>query len=127
LKYLLDVNALVGWAHQSSPHHQPLHSWTINAGISAADFATCVITELGFVRVSMLRFQLDLPAAVAALAGLKAVAGGYLDRLPPPHFPPWAKTAAHTTDAYLCQLAAVHGCKLATFDHGINDPAVLRL
>ena len=127
MKYLLDVNALVGWAHQGPPHYPSFHRWKISDGITPADFATCAITELGFVRVSMLRFQFDLPAAVTALAGLKAVAGGCLDHLPPPVFPPWAKTAADTTDGYLCQLAAAHGCKLATFDHGIRDPAVLRL
>jgi hypothetical protein len=75
----------------------------------------------------MLRFGHDLPAAVCALGVLKSEIGHYLDGLPPPSFPPWATTAAHTTDAYLCQLAAAYGCQLATFDHGIRDPAVLRL
>ena len=127
MTYLLDVNALLGWAHPLSPHHPPFHRWKTSAGLTPADFATCALTELGFVRVTMQAFHYTLPQAVTQLAALKSQAGLYLDRLPPPHFPPWAMTAAHTTDAYLCQLAAAHGCKLATFDHGIRDPAVLRL
>jgi predicted nucleic acid-binding protein len=130
VRYLLDVNALIGWAYPGSPHYPAFHGWKNRAGVSAADFATCALTELGFVRVSMQRFQLGLPAAAATLARLKAdigMPGHFLDHLPSPVFPVWATTAAHTTDAYLCQLAAAHGCQLATFDHGIRDPAVLRL
>ena len=130
MKYLLDVNALIGWAYPGSPHYLSFHRWKSSAGISPADFATCAITELGFVRVSMLKFQLTLPDAVAILARLKADIGTldhFIDRLPPPVFPPWATAEGHTTDAYLCQVARAHGCQLATFDHGIRDPAVLRL
>ncbi|MEI6862069.1 MAG: PIN domain-containing protein [Verrucomicrobiota bacterium] len=125
MKYLLDVNALIGWAHQGSPHYLAFHRWKKN--IVAGELATCAITELGFVRVSILKFGHDLPAAVAALAVLKGEIGHFLTPLPPPVFPPWATTAAHTTDAYLCQIAAAHGLRLATFDRGIRDRAALPL
>jgi len=123
MKYLLDVNALIAWAHQGSPHAVPFHRWKKNVG--AGDLATCAITELGFVRVSMLSFQLDLPAAAGALAVLKAEIGHFLPALPPPVFPPWVTSHRHTTDAYLCQVAAIHGVRLATFDTDIRDRIAL--
>jgi predicted nucleic acid-binding protein len=125
MKYLLDVNALLAWAHPGSPHASSFHRWKKN--VPAGELATCAITELGFVRVSLLIFHLDLPAAVRALTVLKTEIGHFLTALPPPAYPSWVTTHRHTTDAYLCQVAAAHGFRLATFDRDIRDRTALLL
>jgi len=119
MKYLLDVHALLAWAHQGSPHFTPFHRWKKN--IARGDLATCAITELGFVRVSLVTFELDLLSAVSTLALLKKEIGHFIPDLPSPIYPSWVTNHRHTTDAYLCQVAAVHGLKLATFDRAIRD------
>lgn len=125
MKYLLDVNALIAWAHPDADGHASFHRW--KKLVPPDELATCAITELGFVRISMARFRYTLAQAEQELSGLKREIGHYLDHLPVPVFPVWVTAHSHTTDAYLCQVARAHGCKLATFDHGIRDPAVLRL
>jgi hypothetical protein len=47
---LLDVNALVALAWDSHMHHATMRTWF--AANSAGGWATCPITESGFVRVS---------------------------------------------------------------------------
>jgi len=123
MKYLLDVNALLAWAHPSSPHHARFHRW--KKSVPAADLSTCAITELGFVRVSMQHFGFDLSMSARMLAALKSDIGHFLDVLPPPQLPAWSMHPAQTTDAYLCQVATTHGVKLVTFDTGIRDRAAL--
>lgn len=47
--WLLDVNALLGCAWKSHANHVALLRWLLQVG----DWATCPITESGFVRISM--------------------------------------------------------------------------
>jgi len=119
MKYLLDVNALLAWCHVRSQHNVKFHNWAAKAGYE--NFWTCVIVELGFLRVSMHIYGHSLAEAQNALAQIKQKAGGYIADAPSPNLAPWAATAAKTTDAYLCQLARAHGMHLATFDNGIKD------
>ena len=65
MRYLLDVNALVAWAHVNSEHHSAFHGWVKRAG--AENLCTCAHAELGFLRVSMQVFGFSLPMAAAAL------------------------------------------------------------
>jgi predicted nucleic acid-binding protein len=120
VNYLLDINALLAWEHQSSSHHAIFHAWSKRTGNSS--LWTCAHTELGFLRVSMQVFSYSLPQASAALASLKENAGGFLATAPSPRLPSWAANPAKTSDAYLTQLARENGMKLGTFDAGIKDP-----
>ncbi len=50
-RYLLDVNVLVALAWPTHMHHATAHAWFSQHGSRA--FATCTLTQLGFVRISM--------------------------------------------------------------------------
>ena len=121
--YLLDVNALLALAHTRHADHSNAKRW-LGSLPEDADFATCAITELGFVRVSVLaKLQPDVSAAKIALASLKA--SGVLpfrfltDDLGADALPAYVQTPAATTDGHLLALAKRHGAVLATFDTGI--------
>jgi hypothetical protein len=117
VKFLLDVNALLAWRHPAAASHGVFHAWAARAGLGA--LATCAHSELGFLRVSMQAFGHSKAEAEKALAAIKRDAGGFVDVAPSPRLAPWATTAARTSDAYLEQVAASAGLKLATFDRGI--------
>ncbi|WP_404422300.1 type II toxin-antitoxin system VapC family toxin [Nibricoccus sp. IMCC34717] len=117
MKYLLDVNALLAWRHARAPMHRQFHAWVAKVGV--ANLATCAHVELGFLRVSMQVFGYTLPEAQAALREMKTHLTVFIEHAPSPSLSPWAKTAAQTSDAYLAQLAAANGLKLATFDKKI--------
>jgi predicted nucleic acid-binding protein len=119
MNYLLDVNALVAWRHQRSPHHHGFHAWAGRVG--AKHLRTCALGELGFMRVSMQVFGYTLAQAQAAAEKLRRESGGFVEAAPAPRLAAWATTPARTSDAYLVQVAATHGLKLATFDAGILD------
>jgi len=122
MKYLLDVSALVAMFHTNHPHHARFHTW--GAKQSAEDMASCVISDLGFIRISMSAYGWDMPKAEATLAAMKKRdVTGYIDTLPAPSLARWVLSHRQTTDAYLCQLAAANGMMLATFDSGIKDAA----
>jgi predicted nucleic acid-binding protein len=120
--YLLDVNALLAWRHARAPHHEPFHTWAARVG--GESLRTCAHVELGFIRVSMQVFGYSLAQAHDALAAMKSESGGFIESAPSPKLADWAATPARTSDAYLTQLAAANGLKLATFDRSITDPVV---
>ncbi|RXK55285.1 hypothetical protein ESB00_05140 [Oleiharenicola lentus] len=120
--YLLDVNALLAWEHGNSPHHAAFHAWVRQVG--RANLRTCAHSELGFLRVSMQVFGYNLSQATTALTELKKHAGGFVATAPSPQLPPWASTAAKTSDGYLAQIARENKMRLATLDAGIKDPVV---
>ncbi|TQN41397.1 hypothetical protein FHU33_0765 [Blastococcus colisei] len=121
---LLDVNALVALAWDSHVHHVAIRSWF---STNAADgWATCPVTESGFVRVSsnrtVLPSALGTAAAREVLTGLRS-AGVHrfladdvsmVDADVP-------ATAGHrqVTDAHLLTLARRRGVRLVTFDAGL--------
>ena len=122
MKYLMDVNTLVAWHHTiPTDKHTRIHEWRRRANPLLV--STCAICELGFVRISMSAYGYDREMAQRALERLKRDMPGYIDSLPSPVFAQWVLSHKHTTDAYLCQLAAANGMKLATFDAGIKDAA----
>ncbi len=123
MNYLLDVNALIGWHHADSPHHQPFHAWADTVGRS--NLHTCASVELGFIRVSMQVFSYTLEQAQLALAATKAECGGFVASAPSPRLATWATSAGRTTDAYLAQLAAANHLTLATFDRRIPASAFI--
>jgi predicted nucleic acid-binding protein len=124
VKYLLDVNALIALKHARSPHHQTCRSWVIKQGIES--LATCALTELSFIRVSMAAFGVSLPDAQKDLAELKTKIRGFVEKNPSPILPPWSTHAGQTTDAYLLQLAKSAALDLATFDTGIPGAVLIK-
>ena len=125
---LLDVNVLVALAWPNHVHHAAARSWFGQERQSG--WATCSLTEAGFVRVSC------NPAAVRhTIAPLDAIALlGRLTRLGSHEFWPldWSiaklpETIANrlqgyrqVTDAMLLAAAIRRGGRLATLDGGIK-------
>lgn len=72
----------------------------------------------------MQAFGYTLDEAQDALRDMKQHVGGFIETAPSPDLPVWATTAAHTSDAYLVQLATSKGFRLATFDRHIRDSSV---
>ncbi|HDQ13869.1 MAG TPA: PIN domain-containing protein [Sediminispirochaeta sp.] len=124
---LPDVNVLIALSWRNHIHHSPALSWF--SSWRENFFATCPITESGFVRLSMnphvvgeaVSFQL-------AMSALKV----YLDH-PKHRF--WAADEdfyslvrdlpvsgyRQTTDAYLLALAVKNGGRLVSFDRRLAE------
>jgi predicted nucleic acid-binding protein len=124
VKYLLDVNALMGLGFSKHAFHERIENWL--ASVGRADLATCAITELGFVRIlaQLPDHEITVESAQEMLALLKAtslasftflVDDAGVDRLPK-----WVKHAKQTTDGHLVSLAHAHGAVLATLDRKIH-------
>lgn len=121
---LLDVNVLVALAWDSHVHHARVREWfAVNA---SHGWATCPVTESGFVRVSTNPKALASPIGMAdaqrVLAALRAVGAHHFlvddvslvdDDIPP--------IAGHrqVTDAHLLTLARRRGVRLVTFDAAV--------
>jgi predicted nucleic acid-binding protein len=126
MKHLLDVNALVALGFLQHEFHERVTRWLRAPGTRRdAEFATCSITELGFVRVLAQAPQYDLTISQARTLLLRIKASSYLkfefipDDQDISHLPSWVRTPKQTTDGHLAQLAKAHGAVLATFDRGI--------
>ena len=132
---LLDVNFLVALAWPNHIAHARAVTWFMeNTG---TPFATCPITEAGFVRISMNPLIVTEHAALQAVLGLL---GLYRNKYKHVFWPddldvtealvPFTGISGHRqiTDAYLVSLASSHGGRLVTFDSGIEAiiPAELR-
>ena len=132
--WLLDVNMLLALCDPRHMHHEPAHRWFAEKGKSA--WATCPITENGFIRIASHPSYPNSPGGVHCAAGLLRKfcgSGGH-------HF--WSDTVSltdeslfrfgrhlspsQTTDVYLLGLAVKHGGKLATLDNSIPTSVVLR-
>lgn len=129
---LLDVNVLVALFDPDHVHHDVAHDWFAHSG--RAGWATCPLTEAGFVRVlsnpayggTMVR-----PADLAERLRRFCASGGHV-------FWPDAVSLVDAslydlsrvagfrqlTDVYLVGLAHTRGGVLATFDRGIPVTAV---
>jgi hypothetical protein len=125
---LLDVNVLVALAWPNHVHHAAAHTWF--AGQRSRGWATCPLTESGFVRVSsnprltsdarrpaeaieLLRRMVTLPGHAfwgdeTSLATSPHVAGERLIGY------------RQVTDAHLLAVALAHEGRVATFDRGLR-------
>ncbi len=127
MNFLLDVNALVAWGWTDHVHHLRVDFWMKGLLSSPHDLAvTTSISEIGFVRVSVLRNPGATDVALAAhkLDELLKFVGKKHRFLPDDlssrrDFPAWCTSPKHTTDAHLLALAEKHGLQLATLDTGI--------
>jgi toxin-antitoxin system PIN domain toxin len=135
---LLDVNALVALVWDSHVHHAVIRGWFSKNGRQG--WATCPITESGFVRVSsnpkVLPSPIGVETARGALTALRAVSGHQFliddvsitdDDVP--------RIVGHrqVTDAHLLTLARRRGFRLVTFDNALvklaasHDVELLRI
>ena len=129
---LLDVNVLVALFDPDHVHHDLAHDWFADRG--ASGWATCPVTENGFVRVvTHPAYHPDPPRPAVVIDRLrKFCASGHH------HFWPdavslrdesvfvTANLANHRqlTDVYLLGLAKKMGGRLVTFDRTLRVSAV---
>jgi toxin-antitoxin system PIN domain toxin len=128
---LLDLNILTALLWPAHEHHDAAHRWF--TARSRARWATCSLTQLGFVRIiSNPAFSRD------ALAPAKAVALLAENLAHPAHefwtedlqvpaavkgIEPALQGHRQVTDAYLLALASRHKGLLASFDRGLRTLA----
>lgn len=126
---LLDVNVLIALTWPHHVHHNAATSWF--AGVRRDGWATCPLTEAGFVRVSC--NPSAVKQSVTVLDAMSLL--GRVQRLESHTF--WAMEHSiaalppgilsriqgyrQITDALLLGLAARHGGRLATFDTGMAN------
>lgn len=118
---LLDVNALVALAWDSHVHHATMRAWF--GAHASHGWATCPVTESGFVRVSsnpvVLPSAIGVDAAREVLSALRAHGGHrFLSddvSLSDGDVPAMAGYR-QVTDAHLLTLARRRGMRLLTFD-----------
>jgi toxin-antitoxin system PIN domain toxin len=122
---LLDINALVALAWDSHVHHARMRSWF--AEHSSRGWATCPLTESGFVRVSSnpkaLPVSIGIDAARAVLSALRALDGHQFltddVSLSDSDVPP-ITGYRQVTDAHLLTLARRRAMRLVSFDGGVQ-------
>ncbi|MDZ7669431.1 MAG: type II toxin-antitoxin system VapC family toxin [Gammaproteobacteria bacterium] len=125
---LLDVNVLVALTWPTHVHHLAARTWFDRE--SAAGWATCPITQLGFVRVSSnpkaIPDAVRPQQAIAMFQQMTRLPGHrfWPDDVPVTATGPFASLSLvghrQVTDAYLVALARHHGGKLATLDRGVS-------
>lgn len=130
--YLLDVNLLLALTDPTHIHHEVAHRWFVDTG--AAAWATCPLTENGFVRVASHPRYPNRPGGVSTTITILR----RLCRVNGHHFwsedlsirdvlgPDTTITHAQVTDAFLLGLAIHRGGKLATLDQHVPIAAVQR-
>lgn len=125
------MNALVALAWPNHVHHGRAQRWF--AGARAAGWATCPLTESGFVRVSSNTRAIPdarTPGEAIDLLGKLRRLGEHTfwhDDVSPVHDAagifPRVVGYRQVTDAHLLSLATARGGVLATFDPGLPDLA----
>jgi predicted nucleic acid-binding protein len=112
--WLLDVNVLLGCGWKSHADHPALLGWLLQID----DWATCPLTESGFIRISMTTaYQAAFEDARKSLATLRALRGHrFLSDDVDAALLPVLSSYKDTTDAHLVTPAKRHGLKLATLD-----------
>jgi predicted nucleic acid-binding protein len=126
VRYLLDINVLLALAHTGHTLHPKAIGWYALAAKSAAGFHTCSITELGFVRISVVTgLQPDIDAAKQALDALKSSSKVRFELVPDDvgvaQLPAFVKKPQSVTDGHLSELARKNSLRLVTLDRGIPN------
>ena len=131
---LLDVNVLLAVAWPIHQHHSAALRWLERE--ARAGWATCALTELGFVRLSsnpaFTRQAVTPPEAIELLGRLRGFGKHrFLDALPSVDVLASLPLAGHQqlTDAFLVKTAELHRGMLVTFDRGavVHDPSRKRV
>lgn len=126
MRYLLDINALIALAHTGHVFHARASNWFLSVAATARGFHTCSITEIGFVRVSVITgLQPDIITARQALDALKSSSRIRFELIPDDvgvaQLPAFVKRPQAITDGHLLELARKNSMQLATFDQGIPN------
>jgi uncharacterized protein len=126
VKFLLDVNALLAFCLREHAFHSRVARWMKHVSTQGGTgFATCAITEIGFLRVSSRQSVYGYPIqqAKSLLAQLKRTPGldfAFIsDDQGIEDLPNWVTGADQITDGHLSELARSHGALLATLDERI--------
>jgi hypothetical protein len=125
LTSLPDVNVLLALAWGNHPHHEAAHQWF--AAESSSGWGTCLLTQSGFVRLSVnpqvVKTSIGCREAIALLEAIIAhPRHNYYGSAPPLTETPFAELARkivghrQVADATLLHIAKAHGLKLVTFD-----------
>ncbi|MCI0357773.1 MAG: PIN domain-containing protein [Planctomycetaceae bacterium] len=133
MTYLLDVNVLVALFDSAHVHHEAAHRWFASSAM--ASWATCPITENGFIRVvSNPAYPTAIATPEEANARLRSFCAGpghvfwpdELSLMDRGRFD-LSRLQGHQqiTDVYLAGLAERNGGKLATFDASIPTAAIV--
>ncbi|HVV51893.1 MAG TPA: TA system VapC family ribonuclease toxin [Polyangia bacterium] len=126
---LLDVNVLIAMAWPNHVHHEAVLTWLGGPGV--VSFATCPVTQSGFIRVSSNGRAIPgarAPREAQALLRQITALPGHtfwsddVDLTRDPRVA-WDRVGGHAqvTDAHLLAVALRHGGRLATLDRGIAD------
>lgn len=126
MRYLLDVNVLLALAHTGHTLHTKAIAWYASIAKSATGFHTCSITELAFVRVSVITgLQPDVESAKHAFDVLKSSSKVRFelisDDLSVSQLPSFVKKPQSITDGHLSELAKKNSLRLVTLDRGIPN------
>lgn len=114
-RWLLDVNVLLGCCWTNHADHMALFTWLTSVG----QWATCPISELGFLRISMtIAYRASFEDARKSLSSLRSLGAHrfLVDDIDIAALPALA-SYKETTDAHLVTLAK--RLKLATLDTGL--------
>lgn len=130
MRYLLDVNTLIALGHVAHTHHQRAQSWQSGLVVGVDVLGTCPITELGFVRVSVLSgLQANVFTAQSALSRLKAtgpvVYELWADDVGVDRMPAYVRKPAELTDGHLLELARAQRARLVTLDVSIPGAVLI--
>ena len=132
-KYLLDVNVLIALAWPTHMHHQEAHGWFRENRVKG--FATCPLTQLGFVRISSNpKFTKEAVSPKTALVLLERITNlkehvFWPDKLSCKDAMEGAELIVghqQLTDLYLLGLARSHDAILATYDRSAASAGVFR-
>lgn len=126
MRYLLDVNVLLALAHTGHTLHPKAIGWYASVAKSATGFHTCSITELGFVRISVVTgLQSDIESAKQALDALKSSSRVRFelvsDDLGVSQLPSFVKKPQSITDGHLSELARKNSLRFVTLDRGVPN------
>ena len=112
--WLLDVNLLLGCGWTNHADHSVLLNWLLQSNA----WATCPLTESGFMRISMTTaYQATFDDARKSLATLRALPGHrFLSDDVAASLLPVLSSYKDTTDAHLVTLANRYGRKLDQLD-----------
>ncbi len=128
--YLLDINLLLALSDPMHVHHEAAHRWFAERGRHS--WATCPLTQNGFVRIASHPNYPNRPGDVlATLAILSQLCEAQGHQFWPEDIsileilePGAIITHAQITDTYLAGLAVHKGGRLATMDRRIPIDAV---
>ena len=118
---------LIALAWDDHEHHDRVHAWF--GQLASESFATCNVTQSGFVRLSMnqkvVHCQISITDAFQMLESFTKHPNHNFceDGALQTELPAWQRVAAHAqvTDTNLFLIAHRHGRKFATLDGGIQN------